>query len=213
MAVDTLSISSETLRRWRDDYDYTSALSPSPSGKAGPGQLPDVHMPEPAHDTDNVFGDFFQWLGTVPQVVWIVLLVLLLALAAYFVLKRVDWHKRRKKVKEDGDEESINAGTEDIYEIDDYADSIRRAAAQGEWAMAVRLVYLASLRHLDEAGRIQWKLYKAPMEYVEESGAEALRRLTWMYLAVRFGHYPADEPLYQEAVRLSADIEKGGAHE
>ena len=211
MAADTLSISSATLRHWRDNYDYTSGLSPAAVTETPPppADVPDL---SPVQDSGgNALGDLFQWLGALPQAVWIVLLTLLLALAAYFVLKHTDRKRRRKKSKTD-DADETDGGTEDIYEIDDYVSPIDSAVAQGEWAEAVRLVYLATLRHLDETGRIHWERHKTPMEYVDEAGDDELLPLTLMYLSVRFGHYPANEAQYHEAVRLRNLIEKGGSH-
>jgi hypothetical protein len=206
MPADTLSISQETIQRWLNDHDYTSGLSPYEHvAEKHPFDV------DPSVGSDgNIFGDFFQWLGNVPSVVWWILLALLLGLSAFFVLRQVDWHKNKKRKAADDDDADPLA--EDIYAIDDYVGPIAQAEGNGEWAEAVRLVYLATLRHLDETGRIHWERHKTPMEYVDEADAEALMPLTLIYLSVRFGHYPADQALYQKTVALRTEIEKGGAH-
>ena len=201
--ADTLSISQETLQQWRNDYDYTSGLL-----SEGTRQMKPVATDS---DTDGWLDAFIRWLASLPEAVWGILLALFVAAVLFWVLTHTDWGKKRKKREnDDGEEENAN---EDIYAIDNYDSPLRQAELRGEWEEAVRLVYLATLRQLDETGRIRWEKHKAPMEYVEEAGSDELRPLTLIYLAVRFGHYKASEAMYREAVRLSEAIgQKGGGH-
>ena len=203
--ADTLSIAQETLRKWQSDYDYTSGLSPTdPSDNYF---APDNDLPT-SPEGSSFLGDVFSWLGNLGTVFWIIILILLLALVAWWVMRHSDWHKKKAGEEEDDDDEVVD----NIYEIDDYATPIDEAVARGDWAEALRLVYLATLRRLDDDGRIHWEKYKTPMDYVAEADSESLRLLTLHYLLVRFGHYPADESLYHQALHLRDEIEKGGQH-
>lgn len=203
-ASDTLSIAQETLRKWQSDYDYTSGLSPADMSD---NDLAINDLPT-SSEGSSFLGDIFAWLGNLGTTFWVIILVLLLAIVAWWVMRHMEWHKKKAGEDDEDDDELVD----NIYEIDDYATPIDEAVARGDWAEAVRLVYLATLRRLDDDGRIHWEKYKTPMEYVDEADSESLRLLTLHYLLVRFGHYPADESLYREMERLREEIVKGGDH-
>ncbi|MBR5688325.1 MAG: DUF4129 domain-containing protein [Prevotella sp.] len=206
--ADTLSIAQETLRKWQSDYDYTSGLSPITEKELSDNGLAPINDLPTSPEGSSFIGDIFSWLGNLGPVFWIIVLVLLLALVAWWVMRHTDWHKKKADEEENNDDEVVD----NIYEIDDYATPIDEAVARGDWAEALRLVYLSTLRRLDDEGRIRWQKYKTPMDYVSEADSESLRLLTLHYLLVRFGHYPADESLYQQALLLRDEIEKGGHH-
>ena len=205
-ASDTLSIAQETLRKWQSEYDYTSGLSTAEH--LSEKDFPRIPGGGPTSTNGGFLGDVFSWLGNLGPVFWIIVVVLILALVAWWVMRHHDWH-RKKTAEEEDDEDDV---VDDIYEVDDYVGPIDEAVARGDWAEAVRLVYLSTLRHLDDNGRIHWEKYKTPRDYVSEADSESLRLLTLHYLLVRFGHYPADESLYRETLRLREEVEKGGNH-
>ena len=89
-------------------------------------------------------------------------------------------------------------------------EELDRAVADKNWEQAVRMTYILTLRHLHEAGRIQWLPNKTPMEYVRAVGMMPFLHLTNAFLRVRFGQYPATEQDWQDADSWRKLTEKGG---
>ena len=98
---------------------------------------------------------------------------------------------------------------DDIYDID-YDQETKKALLAGDYAMLVRLIYLRTLRTLDEEGRITWRIYKTPTEYAAELRQPAFAAMTRHFLRVRYGRFDASEALYEEMRALQAEVEKGG---
>ena len=75
----------------------------------------------------------------------------------------------------------------------------------------MRLLYLQTLKRLDEEGRIDWQLYKTPTQYIYEVKSPAFRQLTHHFLRVRYGNFEADETLFRTMRSLQDEVQKGGA--
>ncbi len=96
-----------------------------------------------------------------------------------------------------------------------FNDELNAALEKGDYALAVNLQYLMALHGLDKQRTIRWKEWKTPMMYVEEieQGKDELRRLTLSFLYIKYGHYPANKEVYDEALALYnslIDKAKGG---
>lgn len=97
-----------------------------------------------------------------------------------------------------------------IYGVD-FDGDIRQALEQQNYRQAVRLVYLQTLKHLSDAGKIEWQPSRTPTQYVRQYGLPAFAGLSRRFIRVRYGNFQADEALYLEMKQLQQDIiEKGG---
>jgi len=99
--------------------------------------------------------------------------------------------------------------TENIYAIDFDAE-IEKAIGQQNYRLAVRLLYLRSLRQLADAGLINWDLTKTNSIYVDElTNAEqqiAFKLLTRQFEYVWYGEFMIDAPVFKKISALFNDF-------
>lgn len=85
---------------------------------------------------------------------------------------------------------------ENIHEID-FDQAIDEAVNQRSFRLAIRLLYLQSLKRLTDAGRIQYKPDKTNRQYVYELAGQPFQadfeRLTRQFEFVWYGDFPVDE--------------------
>ena len=90
---------------------------------------------------------------------------------------------------------------EDIHEIN-FESAIDEAVAQRNFRLAVRLLYLQTLKRLTDAGLIAWKPDKTNRQYVYEVANTPLHpdfdRLTTQFEFVWYGDFPVDETRFQQ---------------
>ena len=144
------------------------------------------------------------FVEAVPWPVWVIILVALLAFVLYRLYARglLGWGFSSAKVEVDE--------ADNIYEIDFDKDT-HEAMARGDYAALLRLVYLRTLRSLDEAGRIVWRIYKTPSQYDDEMAKPAFHQMTREFVKVRYGKYPADKALYEQMLSWQRQVMEGGA--
>ncbi len=82
--------------------------------------------------------------------------------------------------------------TEDIHVID-FAGSIEQAIEARNFRLAVRLLYLQTLKRLTDADRIAWKPDKTNRQYVQEMKNSDFEQLTTQFEYVWYGDFPVDE--------------------
>ena len=80
---------------------------------------------------------------------------------------------------------------DNIYGID-FPSTIDQALKVGNYREAVRLVYLQTLRHLSDAGKIDWQPAKTPSQYLNEYNGRPFHHLTTTFVRIRYGGYDAD---------------------
>ena len=144
------------------------------------------------------------FVEAVPWPVWVIILVALLAFVLYrlYVRGMLGWGFSSAKVEVDE--------ADNIYEIDFDKDT-HEAIVRGDYAALLRLVYLRTLRSLDEAGRIVWRIYKTPSQYDDEMAKPAFHQMTREFVKVRYGKYPADKALYEQMLSWQRQVMEGGA--
>ena len=151
-------------------------------------------------------GDFLMSLfgsetaSAITRPVLITLGVILLLLVAWFVYKAHPALFLRNK-SSDSDVEA----EETIYGIDFNA-VIRQAVADGDYRQAVRYVYLQTLRHLSDHAQIDWMPHKTPSQYILEYQKDDFRRLTNLFLRIRYGNFEATPSLYDSVLQLQSSI-------
>lgn len=163
------------------------------------GDTPDIDTPE--------LGD-----TSVGRVVLTIIAIVVVLLALYLLFRYLRNSKMlfwREKDKGDLDYE-LEEDT--IYGIDFDAD-IKEALARGDYRAAVRLIYLKTLRHLNDAGRIVWTPHTTPSQYSRDLGDPQFTELTNSYIRVRYGGHSATSELCDHLGALRESItgsEEGG---
>lgn len=89
---------------------------------------------------------------------------------------------------------------ENIHELD-FKTAIEEAVASRNFRLAVRLLYLQTLKHLTDAGRVHYKPDKTNRQYVAELVNSPLQPefeiLTQQFEFVWYGDFPVDEQRFQ----------------
>lgn len=93
-----------------------------------------------------------------------------------------------------------------------FEEELQKALHDEDYALAVRLRYLMSLKQLDNFKRIRWMEWKTPMMYVDElqADAESLDKLTHLFLYIKYGHYTSTREVYDEATALYNNLIRMG---
>ncbi len=153
-------------------------------------------------ESDSFFSGLVDFFSSLPWVVYAIFGVLLLALMAYWAYRSgmMSFHFNRHTVENDA---------ENVYEID-YDSELDEALRKGDHIRLVRLIYLSTLRSLDESGRIAWRIYKTPSEYAAELADTDFLRMTNLFLRVRYGDFAADRSDYEAMCVWQARVLKGG---
>ncbi len=157
-------------------------------------------------DATSAFDSFMEALAnffvSLPWVVYVIAGMVLVALLACML------YKYRRLWGGDYREKDI-ALEDDIYDID-YDKEIKDAILHGDHAQLVRLVYLSTLRSLDETGRIAWRIYKTPSQYAREMRQDEFSKMTYHFQRVRYGKFEASPALYEQMKKLQEKVLKGG---
>lgn len=143
---------------------------------------------------------------------WVFVVLCLLLLAG---LLRFVWRRRPvlfvRTPKKQPLEYQVTEDT--IYGVD-FARDIEAALAREEYREAVRLLYLETLKELDDRAVIDWQPSKTPTDYVREWKAEGrkepFRQLTNHFLRVRYGNFEADAALFQTMRGLQRETREEG---
>ncbi|MBP5507934.1 MAG: DUF4129 domain-containing protein [Prevotella sp.] len=182
-------------------HDYKRSLVGDSLAEPDSFMQVDVPMKE---NNISFFDGLAHFFESVPWIVYAVIGVLLLALLVWWLIRSGllgDGFSRPGRVE--------SAEGDDIYDID-YEEETKKALLAGDYAALVRLIYLRTLRTLDEEGRISWRIYKTPTEYAYELRQPAFITMTRHFLRVRYGKFGASEALCDEMRALQAEVEKGG---
>ena len=80
-------------------------------------------------------------------------------------------------------------------------------ALQGKrWREAMRLLYLQTLKMLSDSGRVDWQLRKTPLQYTYECTEPAFRKLTNVFVGVRYGNDEASAARFEEMKQLQSSL-------
>ena len=154
-------------------------------------------------DTADSFLDglmhFFQ---SVPWVVYVILGVVLAEVVLYWCYRKGLLHAGFATTSQLTEEDNI-------YEVDFDAETAE-ALRTSNYAALVRLVYLRTLRSLDESGRLRWRLSKTPAQYAAELSLPAFTTMTNHFMRVRYGRFEASPQLYATMQSLQEEVLRGG---
>lgn len=163
---------------------------------------------------NSIFSGKFEENVTTPVMI-ILFLVALGAILFFLYKKRPELFMRSKKTAPlpyDVEEENIHGI--------DFNKEIASALDNGDHRLAIRLLYLQTLRFLSDNELIDWQIHKTPTEYLYEirnrEMKQPFRELTNHFLQVRYGNYKATSELFDIMRNIQTDIQrikKGGADE
>ncbi|GAB2551406.1 DUF4129 domain-containing protein [Spirosoma aerophilum] len=165
----------------------------------------DYQYSRDAPPPENPLARLWQWLlrkigeflaSESYQNVWqYVLLVAIAGVAIYLLMKAevLDFLFPKKAESAGLAYENLD---ENIHELD-FQTAIDEAVGLRNFRLAVRLLYLQTLKHLTDTGRIQYKPEKTNRQYVSELANSSLRpdfeRLTSQFEFVWYGDFPVDD--------------------
>ena len=99
---------------------------------------------------------------------------------------------------------------EDIHGID-FEKEISDAVTADNYRLAVRLLYLQTLKKLSDAGLIAWRIDKTNFSYLNELKQAdfylSFQRLTTQFENNWYGHLPLDKSEYSEVSREFASLQ------
>mgnify|MGYP003306231470 FL=1 len=180
--TDTLSVDTLRIAEWRTkpEFDYTVEF------KGSSFSLWDWFTDKFNQIMQDLFGDLS--LGYTGEIIWYVLgfgaIVAIIVYTLYRHPELLRW--RSKKNAENG---GYIVEEDNIYGID-FPSTIDQALKVGNYREAVRLVYLLTLRHLSDAGKIDWQ--PAKTQYLNEYNGRPFHHLTTTFVRIRYGGYDAD---------------------
>jgi hypothetical protein len=154
---------------------------------------------------DWVWNKIGQLLGTQggSAAVQTILIVLAIAMLVFFILKLTGMTKVGLFGRKTGNGLDYTESEENIHTIN-FEEAIEKAIASGNLRLAVRLLYLQSLKKLADNGFINWQLNKTNIAYVAELSNTAYQpafsNLTLQFESNWYGDIPIDTAEF-DAVR------------
>lgn len=162
-----------------------------------------------AHSQESFITRLLDWLGQLfdfsikrldndETFSWItgISAAIIITIVAYLLWKYRHNFKRHREDEEDETVVSFSISDDSIYGIDFNAE-LAQARERKDYAQAVRLVYLRTLRGLHDSSLLQWTDTKTPRELVQALQDASLRsafeRMTQRYVRIRYGHFHATE--------------------
>ena len=125
-----------------------------------------------------------------------------------FRLLKIDFIRLFKK-RQNPEPIPYHEFTEDIHAIN-FDDTIAKAIADKNYRLAVRLLYLRSLKQLNDAGLIKWRLEKTNLAYLSELENEEHKKLfgllTLRFEYVWYGDFPINKDVFQNIDALFSEL-------
>ena len=194
----------EKLERYRsdDDYEYT----PPQLEEKGPFQR---LLERIARWFANLFGS--EAAGNI----WDVILNLVL-IAAFILFVVKIFGIEAQSLFKPARKEKIMAYTVDEETLDqiNFDEEIQKALQSKQWRLAIRLVYLAALKHLADTNKVVVVKGKTNHEYLYELSSSDTRdnfsNLSFLFDYTWYGHFEANEPMTDKAQNYLSEIMKKG---
>ena len=129
-------------------------------------------------------------------------------LALVFIAYLV-WRRRSPSFMRKSSDAALDYELEEdtIYDVD-FTAVLAAAEQHGDWRQVVRLLYLQTLRLLNDAGRIDWQPSKTPAQYVREVGEQSFTDLSHHFVRIRYGNFEATEAVCQTMKGLQAQLKR-----
>jgi len=200
LQADTIIYNAQKIANYQADkrFDYDSQLD-----------LPDYSGFELLARWFNrilnmIFGGKFGQNVTTP--ILIILLLIALATILYFLYKKQPGlFMRTRKTKP----MPYDLEEENIHQIN-FDKELSLALDNRDYRLAIRLLYLQTLRFLSENNLIDWQIHKTPTEYLYEIANQEMkqpfRSFTNHFLQVRYGNHKASIELFETMRDMQTSI-------
>lgn len=139
---------------------------------------------------------------------WSLVILVIVGLLTWFIYKRrpeLFSHSRKGTLAYKVEEDTI-------YGVD-FELRITEAFACSDYKKCVRLIYLQTLKELNDEHRLEWQLYKTPSQYVYEVNMPLFKQLTQLFLRVRYGNYDVVSEDVDWAKKSQQKVMKGEGDE
>lgn len=137
---------------------------------------------------------------------WFIAAVMVIGIIIAIVMVR-----NRNLLRQKENNDSGYVVTDDtIYGID-FEQQIEAALGRDDYRTALRMIYLQTLKWLDDNHHIHWQPQKTPSQYVREYRCAPFNTLTTLFIRIRYGGFEADQALVDEALRMRAAVCQEGA--
>ena len=200
VAIDTLKTDSAMLNALRNnpDFGYSRELV---QVKSSTWQWMSDRLADWYQSLFNsVFPNENNWY------LWFIAAVMVIGIIIAIVMVRNRNLLRRKENTDSG-----YVVTDDtIYGID-FEQQIEAALGRDDYRTALRMIYLQTLKWLDDNHHIHWQPQKTPSQYVREYRCAPFNTLTTLFIRIRYGGFEADQALVDEALRMRAAVCQEGA--
>jgi hypothetical protein len=160
---------------------------------------------------NSIFSGKFEEKYTTPVMIGL-FFAAVLSILFFLYKKRPELFTRSRKttpIPYDIEEENIHAI--------DFDREIEAALDCADYRLAMRLLYLQTLRFLSDREWIDWQIHKTPTEYVYEIKRPALkqpfRMLTQHFLQIRYGNYDASFERFNAMRAIRSTIQQIGEGE
>lgn len=188
--IDTRDVSGTDLRKLKSNEDYWY-INQKPPGEKEESSYPDVNQ-KGQKETKKSRGLFnIPWLNVL---FWIILIGGFIALLVWFLASsniRL-FRKGQKNTEEQNEEES----TEDIFELN-FEKEVQKAIDAKDYRMAVRLLYLRTLRDLANRNLITYTHEKTNSDYLLQLTGTAYYKnffkLTRSFDYTWYGQFPVSQ--------------------
>ena len=195
MAIDTLKTDSAMLNALRNnpDFGYSRELV---QVKSSTWQWMSDRLAEWYQSLLNsVFPNENNWY------LWLIVALVVIGIIIAIVVLRNRYLLRLKENTDSG-----YVVTDDtIYGID-FEQQIKAALGRDDYRTALRMIYLQTLKWLDDNHHIHWQPQKTPSQYVREYRCAPFNTLTTLFIRIRYGGFEADQALVDEALRMRTAV-------
>jgi len=155
---------------------------------------------------NSIFSGNFEENVTAPVMI-ILFIAVILSVIIFVYKKRPGLFLREKKYAPI----PYNVEEENIHSIN-FDNEISTVLENGDYRLAIRLLYLQTLRFLSDSKLIYWQIHKTSTEYLYEirniEMKPLFRELTYWFLHVRYGNYEASPELYEKMNEIQASLKK-----
>lgn len=118
----------------------------------------------------------------------------------FFVVKVMGMNKDGLLGRSSKDSLDYSVSADDIHSIS-FNEAIQEAIATGNYRLAVRLLYLQSLKKLSDKGFIEWKINKTNSDYLKEiqdrQWAPLFKSLTYNFDYTWYGEVPVSKERFE----------------
>ncbi len=198
----------DRLERYRNNPDYRYERA-NPEPPEPPKDRSRTKWKAPEYTAPRIDSPNVNFSGFVKVLFWILIIG-----AAIFLLAKVLEVRFKGLLKKKSDEA---VDIEEVIDIDDIAnmefeDPIKTAIDAGQFRKAVRLLYLKSLRELQDRAMIEWTREKTNRQYLREMGNRKLRPhfqdITFIFEYIWYGEFPVDRDHFNTAYSIFIEFEQ-----